>query len=375
MMRHLTLFLLLSLALAPATAFGVAFEEHTSWQKEPWLEAEKGVSLGKAVLEMGTGFRYLHSDTFFNSNGNLDTAPAEFEVTTWDLFWRFGFTENWTLWGNMPIVWSEQLSTDRARSADGKLGDSETGIIYQFFRRNDPTISMGASLRWKLPTGSEVVGKNNLNITGTGTTDVELAYIGRWQFWKYLSLGWSAGYNIRLPGPVQYILDRNTSITNAWLDLGDEIHAELDIIGGMKYISVQVNARYTYRMASSLAIPEFRAETVRWTDPATGDEHSEEFLLFNGAEYKEWDTLSPTGQYTSSAGYMFTITPRIIIRPLEWLDVVLFAQIHLAGKNSIYITNKDGNNNTIDNFMPMQTLGTQMGVVIGEVGAQTLVRW
>ncbi len=375
MRRHLPTVLILSLALIPGTALGVAFEEHSSWQKEPWLETEKGVSLGMSVLEMGTGVRFLRSDTYFNSNGNIDEAPYQYDVLTWDIFWRFGFTENWTLWGNLPMVWSDQTNSDRTRKAEGKLGDAETGILYQFFRRNDPTISMGAKLRWKLPTGSEVPGENNLNITGTGTTDVELSYIGRWQLFRYLALGWNVGYNIRLPGPVQYILDRNTSITNAWLDLGDEINAELDLIGGVEYVALHLKARFSYRFATKLAVPEFKAETVRWTNPITGEEEEDEFLIYNGATYKKWAVLSPTGNEVSSSGMLFSLTPRLIIRPVDWLDLIVYTTIHLFGSNSIYVTDKDGNNLSIDNFMPMQTLGTDKGLVIGESGFQVLVRW
>ncbi len=375
MRRQLPLVLILGLALIPTSALAVAFEEHSSWDQEPWLETERGVSLGMSVLEMSTGFRYLRSDAYFTSNGTLDEAPFKYEVMTWDFSWRFGFTENWTLWGNLPVVWSEQLDTDRERTAEGELGDAETGIIYQFFRRNDPTVSMGASLRWKLPTGSEVPGRNNLNITSTGTTAVELAYVGRWQLWRYLALGWSVGYDIRLPGPVQYIIDRHTTLTNAWLDLGDVIHAELDLIGGIKYVALHLKARFSYRFQSALALPEFRAETVRWEDPATGDEQVEEFMIYNGADYKNWDVLSPRGEKVSSDGYMLTLTPRLIIRPVDWLDLILFARIHLLGKNSIYLMDKDQNNPTINNFMPMQTLGWDQGLVLGELGFKTLIRW
>lgn len=393
------MFLVLGMSLLPATALGVAFEEHSSWQKEPWLETEKGVSLGMSVLEMGTGYRFLLSDTFFNSNMNLPDESSmamknEIVIHTWDLFWRFGFTENWTLWGNIPLVWStwnikerplddddrpvytEPWNTRERSSSEGKLGDCETGLLYQFFRRNDPTISMAASLRWKLPTGSEVPGQNNLNITGTGTTDIELAYIGRLQLFRYAALGWSTGYNIRFPGPVMYILDRHSQITNAWLDLGDEIHVELNLIGAIEYVALNLAFRFTYRFSSALAVPEFRAETIRWTDPVTGEEMDEEYLLYNGAKYKDWDVRSPTDRLVSSAGYIFTITPRIIVRPLDWLDVTLFARIHLMGKNSTYLVDKDRNNSTIDNFMPMQALGTNLGgMVLGETGLATTVRW
>jgi hypothetical protein len=375
MRRHLLPLLILGLALTPTPVFGLAFEEHSSWQKEPWLETEKGVSLGMSVLEMGTGVRFLRSDTYFNSNGNIGDAPAQFDVITWDLFWRFGFTDNWTLWGNLPIVWSDQLEVSRSRTADGELGDSDVGLLYQFYRRNDPTLSMGASLRWRLPTGSEIPGNNNRNITSTGTTAVELAYIGRAQLMRYLAVGWSVGYNIKLPGTVQYILDRHTSITNAWLDLGDEIHAEVDLIGGIEYVSLHLQGRFTYRFASALAIPEYRAETIRWTNPATGEQVEEEYMLHNGASYTDWDVLSPTGQKVSGAGYLFTLTPRLIVRPVDWMDLILFVQLHLLGKNSIYLVNKDGDNSTIDNFMPMQTLGMDAGLVIGEMGFQALVRW
>jgi hypothetical protein len=382
MRQHLPLILILGLCLVPTIAAATAFEEHSSWGKEPWLETEKGVSLDMSVLEMSTGMRFLRSNTFFNSNGNMADSPAEFDIYTWDLAWRFGYTENWTIWGNLPLIWSEQTNAPRERKAEGKLGDAETGILYQFYRRNDPTLSMGLSLRWKLPTGSEVPGTNNLNITGTGTTDIELSYIGRVQLFRNLALGWSVGYNLRFPGPVQYIIDRHTPITNAWIDLGDEINAELDVIAGIEYVALHLKARFSYRFATQMAVPEFRAETVRWTDPTTGDEMSEEYMLYNGARYEDWDVLSPRGQTVASDGYAFTLTPKIIIRPVEWFDFLLWVNIHLMGKNSVYLVDNDGTNPTIDNFAPMQTLGKKIqplgkkaATVIGELGFHALVRW
>ncbi|HSA24021.1 MAG TPA: hypothetical protein P5076_21355, partial [Myxococcota bacterium] len=84
-MRTLLRFWLLgSITLAPLPVLAAAFEEHTHEQAEPVLETAKGVSVGRAVLEIKSGFRYLRSDVYFNSNGNLQPAPYEFDVWTWD---------------------------------------------------------------------------------------------------------------------------------------------------------------------------------------------------------------------------------------------------------------------------------------------------
>ena len=55
----------------------------------------------------------------------------------------------------------------------------------------------------------------------------------------------------------------------------------------------------------------------------------------------------------------------------------IYARFHLAGKNSIYLTDKDGDNSSFDNFMPMQAIGTKLGhsVIMGEAGANCTVRW
>jgi hypothetical protein len=372
----LRLWLLGSFILAPLPALATAFEEHSHEQVEPVLETAKGVSVGRTVLEVQSGFRYLRSDVYFNSNGKLQAAPAEFDIWTWDINMRFGFTDNWTLWGNLPVVWSEQTNTTRPRKTDGQVGDCQLGAIYQFYRADDPTLSLGAQMRWKLPTGREGVGQQSLNITGTGTTDVELAFVGRAQLWDYIALSWSAGYNLRFPGTVQYILDGYTSMTNASIDLGDELHAELGVMAGFEYLVFNLLARFTYRFESSLALPEIRKETVRYTGP-DGTQVSEVRMVYNTGDYKSWDTLDPQMRPTSSAGYMLSITPSFIIRPVEWLDINLFARLNVMGKNSIYLVNKDRNNATIDNFMPMQTLGTELfgGFVVGEVGASLLARW
>ncbi|MBW2699617.1 MAG: hypothetical protein JRF33_02255 [Deltaproteobacteria bacterium] len=383
MNRVLPLLLTLGVLLSPSQVFAAAFEDHSSWDTEPRLETEKGISKGMAVLEMYTGMRFLWSENYFNSNGKVADAPHQYDMMYMDVGWHFGFTENWTFWTNIPIVWSEDSTTDAAgeliydRKSSGKIGDANTGIIYQFFRRNDPTISMGMGLRWKLPTGSESPGANSLNITGTGTTDVELSFLGRLQLFRYMALGWAAGYNIRFPETVQYIIDRHTSITNAGLDLGDEIYAQLDIIAAFDYMAFQLSGRFTYRRSSALAIAEYRAETIRWQNPATGEVEESEMLLFNGARYQDWDVVAPNGDKVSSAGYIFTLTPRLILRPLEWLDITAFAQFHLMGKNTRYLVNKDGNNATIENFEPMQVLGKEIvgGLILGEFGVAITGRY
>ena len=237
MKRVAALLVATTLLVLPSLAFGSAFEDHSSWQKEPWLETEKGISIGKSVLEMGMGYRFLYSTHWFNTEGKVDGdtfwedvysdpttflgkkqrpkspyMPKKYRIHTWDMFWRFGFTENWTLWGNIPFVWSKENQFfesaeltgsgmwEEMRSADFEIGDCEAGVLYQFYRKDDPTLSMGLGLRWKLPTGNEAPGEMDINITGTGTTDVELSFLGRFQVMRYISVGWSGGYNIRFPG-------------------------------------------------------------------------------------------------------------------------------------------------------------------------------
>jgi hypothetical protein len=377
MMKIVGLLLAICIILAPSIVLASAFEEHTSWQKEPLLESEKGVSLSKSVIEMGIGYRYLKSDTYFNSEGNLtDTENSpKFTQHAMDIFWRFGFTENWTFWTTMPFLWSSEDIED-GRTTSRELGDANVGALYQFYRRDDPTVSMGLGLRWKLPTGNESPGSKNENIAGTGTTDVELSYLFRGQLFENLSFGFSTGYNIRFPQTVQYLSDGNSSITNAGLDLGDEIYARVDIIGAIEMLALQVTAEYRYRFPTQIAIPEFNVETVKHVNPITGAVESTEHVLANGAIYKDWDALDPDGNLTPSSGYIFTLTPKIIFRPTYMIDVSLYSQFHIMGKNSIYLVDNDDLHRDFVNFMPMQMLGNKKGgLVIGEIGIHTTLRW
>ena len=59
MKRVTALLITAALVILPAKVLASAFEDHSSWQKEPWLETEKGISVGKSVLEMGMGFRFI----------------------------------------------------------------------------------------------------------------------------------------------------------------------------------------------------------------------------------------------------------------------------------------------------------------------------
>ena len=106
-MKNLSaLFLVLGLLAMPASTWAVAFEEHTSWHKEPILETEKGISLGQSVIETGIRYRFLFSDSYFNSDAKIDDAPYKYSVSIMEIFGSFGFTENWTMWLNIPVVWS-----------------------------------------------------------------------------------------------------------------------------------------------------------------------------------------------------------------------------------------------------------------------------
>ena len=380
-MKKISVICIILGVVLPGTVIGGAFEQHTGWQKEPLLETEKGITLGKSVIEMITGVRYLDSTSFFNSHGKIDDAPMDFSVITWDLIVRFGFTGNWTFSAHIPVIWSEEEDALRVRSTEGEIGDSEVGVLYQFFRQNDPTLSMGVSLLWKLPTGGEAPGTRNVNITGTGTTDVELAYLGRWQVLSNLSVGWATGYNIRFPGPVQYLSDRHSYVTNAFLDLGDELFLRAEGTLAIDMFALKVIGEFRYRFSTEVGMPEYRVEELSWINPKSLEPETEEYLLYNGASYQEWDVPKdlvpfPSEDMVSSAGYLISITPQLIIRPLEWLDITLTAKLHLLGRNTIYLTNKDGDNATFDNFMPMQTLGRSIGfAVLGEVGGYTTVRW
>ncbi len=339
--------LIIGILCVAGPVFSSAFEEHTSWQKEPLLETAKGISLGKSVMELGMGFRYLNSNTYFNSNGKLteEVNSPQFTQYIMDLFWRFGFTENWTFWTTLPIVWKSETSIMSDRYTSGEIGDADVGVLYQFYRKNDPTLSMGLSLRWKLPTGSETPRVDEL-ITGTGTTDVELSYLFRGQLMENLSAGFSTGYNIRFPGVVQFLSDGNTGITNAGLDLGDEIYVRGEITGALEWVAMQLIAEFRYRFPTSVAIPQFNAETVRRINPITGQEESTTYVLVNGGHYNEWDMLDPDGNLVSSSGFLFTLTPKFILRPLEWVDVSCYASFHLAGKNSTFLVDNDNNHNT-----------------------------
>jgi hypothetical protein len=387
-MKHAIKVLLVvgSLVVSSNEALASAFEDHTNWEKEPLLETEKGVSLGRSVMEMGMGFRYLDSTDFFNSAGHVQEAPGKYAVSSWDMFVRFGFTENWTFWANLPMMWSEQQDTERAHSASWAVGDSEVGALYQFYRLHDPTLSMGFSARWKLPTGNESPGAANVNITGTGTTDVDLSFIGRYQVVRNLSVGWGVGYNIRFPGAVQYLNDKNTSITNALLDLGDELYGQFDVTAAIEHLSLQVLFQYKHRFPTQVALAQFTQETIQWKIPGMPEGNNaatEDVLIGNGAVYHDWDVrelLDPDGKLVSSEGDLFSIVPKLIVRPLNWVDIVFFARFYLFGTNSIYLSDKDNDNKSFSNFLPMQTLGKKISMggsamVLGELGGNILIRW
>ncbi|RLB58480.1 MAG: hypothetical protein DRI34_04685 [Deltaproteobacteria bacterium] len=367
--------------LLPVLARAGAFETHTGWQHEPRLETARAVSLGKSVLEMSVGSRFLISDSFFNSDGDIAPAPYRYFVSVLDFHGAFGFTDNWTMWLDLPLVWSEQTDNGANRRADGELGDAEAGLLYQFYRSADPLVSLGLGVRWKLPTGNEAPGNRTVNITGTGTTDIELFFTGRWQVWRYLALGGGLGYNVRLPGAVQFLSDRHSSITNAFLDLGDELFFRLQATAALEWLALRLTGEFRWRFPTKVGMAEYRAEQVDWSVPKNGgSSDGDEFILFNGVRYQEWrlhQRLDPSGELVSNQGFLVTLTPRIIIKPLDWLDIDLFARFHLLGRNSIYLTDKDGDNPSFNNFMPMQVLGTSLGdsVVLGEMGLTVTTRW
>ncbi|RME29438.1 MAG: hypothetical protein D6806_01375 [Deltaproteobacteria bacterium] len=373
------LFALAAAACLPAAASAGAFEPHSGWQSEPLLETARGVSLGKSVFEFTLRSRFLFSDAYFDSEQDIGPAPADFFVSTLDLRAAIGFTENWTFWLELPVVWSEQTAGG-SRRTDGQVGDGRAGLVYQFYRHDDPLVSLGFMLNLKLASGSESAGGRKGNITGTGTTDVELGVLGRWQALRMLSVGGGLSYNVRLPEAVQYLSDRISSITNAHLDLGDEFRLWLELTAAVERIAFRLTGQFLYRLPTRVGMAEYRSEHVEWDAPGAGGSDSDEYIIFNGVHYTEWKVhrrLDPTAPLVSNSGYLLSLSPSVLVKPLDWLEIELFATIHLAGKNSIFLTDKDGDNPSFENFMPMQTLGTSLGdrAVLGEFGLAVTSRF
>ena len=300
-------------------------------------------------------------------------------MSTLDLRAAFGFTENWTFWLELPVVWSEQTAGGNRRT-DGQVGDGRAGLVFQFYRHADPLVSVGLALNLKLASGNESAGGRRNNITGTGTTDVELGIIARWQALRMLSVGGGFSYNVRIPEAVQYLSDRISSITNAHLDLGDEFRAWLELTAAVERFAVRLTAQLLYRLPTRVGMAEYKSERLEWESPLSGGKESDEYIIFNGVHYTEWKVhkrLDPTAPLVSNRGFLVSLSPSVLVKPVDWLEIELFATFHLAGKNSIFLTDKDGDNPSFENFMPMQTLGTSLGdrLVLGEFGLAVTSRF
>jgi len=297
------------------------------------------------------------------------------------------------------------------------LGDVEIGFLYQwvnFKSEGGLRRSLVTKLWFRLPSGNESTAESDLVatvddpatldrteflrrkslITGSGTLDAALSIAYKHAIIKSLAATLEVGYIGRIEGQAQYIrqFDPNESggvifppnpddpfttgdfNFNGKVDFGDELFAKLNVtFAPSKKLWFDLGVKYLYRFPTRVAQAGFvPSGTVVMIDENT----ERTFNISNGTHYRD---------IPSSRGYLLTITPTITYKVTELLELSLYADIHVAGKNSFYLHNNSFNNAvdaTVMNqderyggtgfhaYLPMEALGFALNdqIILGNVG-------
>lgn len=182
-----------------------------SSEPAPSVEALYGEAsgfFGGGAFSIEPGLTYTHYDTrqlFLNGFlaldaiflGNLGIDEINADTFTFDLTGRYNWRERWQFDANVPLVYrkttyqsagaggSSAQFSEKSVTGDPRLGDISVGVAYKFLDESPGIPDAVASLRVRMPTGTDpygiklnlVPGNDNLNVpddlpTGNGVWSV-----------------------------------------------------------------------------------------------------------------------------------------------------------------------------------------------------------
>ncbi|HEV8325803.1 MAG TPA: hypothetical protein VG389_29600 [Myxococcota bacterium] len=298
------------------------------------------------------------------------------------------------------------------------VGDVSMGLMYQFVNfktEGGLRRSLAAKLTFRLPSGSESTAESDLVtgvdkpetpeieflrrkslITGTGTLDAGFSLAYKHAFLHSLAATLELGYLGRIEGTTQYIKQFNPQDLNGVMffpnpddpftsgdfnfngkvDFGDELFAKLNVTWApTKRFTVDLGGKFLYRFPTRIAQAGFTPPT----DVPLDENTSTTFNISNGIHYRD---------VPNSRGFLLTLTPTLTYRVTEAIEVSVFADVHVAGKNSFYLNNNSFNNAVdtstgtaqedryngtgVHAFLPLQALGFALTdqIILGNVGVK-----
>lgn len=337
------------LAASPASAD--IFQHHTGQADIEQRVVERPLVVGKGWVELGFGFDWKSSNSQFIAGDNpavIGFTPgthferydndARLDFRTFSLNFRWGFTKGTDVYLKAPFVWN-QLQNTNATCPDGSLtcdedeltpvnvntfalGDMEMGILAQLLRRQDPegkfNNALGARLHIKAPTGMESPGSYipspgliRVLPTGTGTYNFGLGVEFKQQL-AIVAINLRAGYNWRVSGIAQYLIEDEEHQFALRIDPGDSIdwHAIFQFQMS-RYFTLGVGARFDYRFATKIGPSSRGLAACKNCDPI---EESKGLYMDGVAELN----VTPDRSFQIDVNFAYTLGGRpAFLVPLE----------------------------------------------------------
>ena len=161
-------------------------------------------SKGKGYFKLGQ--YVLHSDSYFNPEGNKIRVNPGISVYTSSLYAEYGLSERLTVIGYVPFFTTTILNALQKRNGDfiegdklSSMGDMDFGLKYGLIQ--DKAIVLSAQLTLGLPIGNPLGGETESLQTGDGEFNQMLTIEASHSFYpKPLYVSSSLGFNNRTEG-------------------------------------------------------------------------------------------------------------------------------------------------------------------------------
>ena len=157
---------------------------------------------------------------------------------------------------------------------------------------------------------------------GSGQSDIGSFIVAKQQYGSFAGR-LEAGYNLRLPGNVEYIETEGGG--SGWIDPGDEVMVNGNLIfQSFDFISVAFDTRYMYRGKSKIG----PSRTQYYT--------SEEIIERPELSQLESALFRSDRRVFNSDGHFLSLDPQVILQFGGQMDLVARVDIPLLGANTLF---------------------------------------
>lgn len=277
--------------LVPAAASANPFDLKAQLEPMPISEALRPTKLDVGWIEFG--FRYdakiglgrFGPDGSVNLFDNGTDDPSDdtlWLVHTPSLHVRWGLSRRLELFWDLPYkVASLNNGNLGTRTVDHSLGDPTFGArleIIDGWEEEAGNFDLVFETWVKNPAAKESPGSyigGPLNVTGfvftSGTFDWWLGAAGKVALSDGFSIGGRLGYLVRWGGIVQYLVALDSS-TSGRMDPGDEVRAELDLIGDFGPAALRITPRFAHRQLTRVGTTSAGLSPNQTLKPVAGSD-------------------------------------------------------------------------------------------------------